>query len=232
MLSLGGVDLYDFSRSIQQNTFDLMTACSEIERLMVSKKSTVPIILDQAVKKSRETEKTLDRLKTSLSGMDARSGSKYARLTENFSKAKIKLEETLRRYSDYRKAGNMSDDSTQLRVIKPLRQDEPCVVRPATGYEYISSMEEGGRGQTLEDLKRMNKDMTSLQDIYFSLSEVAGSQSSLIDSVQSRLVHASSSASAAVQELSRANGRMGFWTKMKIYTVTGLAAVGVLFWIF
>jgi t-SNARE complex subunit (syntaxin) len=93
-------------------------------------------------------------------------------------------------------------------------------------------MEEGTQAQTLQDLTRINKEMNSLQDIYVSLSEVAGSQQgSLIDSVQSKLSRASQSATAAVSELARAKDRMDNWTKIKVYTVSGLAAVGLFIWI-
>ena len=219
---------------IQQNTFDIMTACSEIERLIVGGASVTSSIVDQAVKKALDTEHALERYRR-FSSFDPRCAGKYARLSENFSKAKGKLEGVLRRLSEQKEiiATRMdAGKSTQLRLMgEGNERSASNVSKPRSGYEYISSMEEGVRGQTLEDLTRMHKDMNSLQDIYFSLSEVASSQTSILDSVQERLGQASSSASAAVRELSQASTRIDSWTRIKIYTVTGVASVGLLFWI-
>lgn len=216
---------------IQQNTFDIMTACNEIERSLLGQIKGVPGSVEQAVKKSGDTEHLLERYKK-FSEFESRAVGKYTRLKENFSKAKSKLEDTLRRLSEKRAAHFDSEKSTQLQVLGDVREESPLYMKkPSPGYDYISSMEEGVRGQTLQDLTRMSKDMNSLQDIYFSLSEVASSHSSFLDSVQDRLVQASNSASSAVIELTRASGRMDKWTKVKIYTFTGCATVGLLFWI-
>lgn len=210
-----------------------MTACSEIERLVVGGASVTSSIVDQAVKSALATEHALERYKR-FSSLDPRCAGKYARLSENFSKAKGKLEGALRQLSEQKAISAPRTDagkSTQLRLMGEGKERSAIVSKPRSGYEYISSMEEGVRGQTLEDLTRMHKDMNSLQDIYFSLSEVASSQTSLLDSVQERLGQASSSASAAVRELSQASGRIDSWTRIKIYTVTGVASLGLLFWI-
>lgn len=207
-----------------------MTACNEIERSMLGRINSVPGSVEQAVKKSGDTEHLLERYKK-FSEFESRAIGKYTRLKENFSKAKSKLEDTLRRFSEKRGAHLDIEKSTQLQVLGNVREESLYMKKPSSGYDYISSMEEGVRGQTLQDLTRMSKDMNSLQDIYFSLSEVASSHSSFLDSVQDRLVQASNSASSAVIELTRASGRMDKWTKVKIYTFTGCATVGLLFWI-
>jgi len=91
-------------------------------------------------------------------------------------------------------------------------------------------MEEGT--QALHDLNRIGKEMTNLQDIYVSLNEVAVSQQvSLLDSVQSRISQVAETAKHTVVELNHAQSRMDYWTRMKVYALTGVTAVGVLFWL-
>ena len=224
----------DEFRSIQNMTFELMSKCSEIERLLLVKGFGVKELIDQCVRKAVEVQNLLERAKT-VSSSDLRNEAKYRRLAENFTRTSNKLEALMRQFSEVSNKPDFKQD-TQLRVINEVSRSfavsEPSTYRPPVGYEYISSMEEGLQGQTLHDLNRINKEMHSLQDIYYSLSETATShQSSVLDSVQSKLSEVGHSASSAVKELTRAKDRMDYWTRVKVYTVTGLAAVGVLFWV-
>lgn len=192
-------------------------------------------LIDQSVKKVVDTQRMLERYK-SFSTADSRNEAKYKRLADNFGRASRKLEESMRKFSE-RSTSPEGCDSTQMRVMTEAPRSFPKIpsssssFQPPSGYEYISSMEEGMRGQTLQDLKRINGDMSSLQDIYFSLSEVASGQQSVIDSVQSKLSQVGHSATSAVHELNKAKDRMDYWTRLKVYTVTGVAAVGLFFWI-
>jgi hypothetical protein len=211
-----------------------MSTCSDIDRLIANRSSAAKDTIDQAVRKSVETQRSLERYKAIVSH-DARMGSKYQRLADNFSKVCTKLEDSMKRYTDRCISAPDAGQSTQLKVMSEVSRSfsrSSNSYKPPSAYEYISSMEDGTQAQTLQDLTRINKDMSSLQDIYVSLSEAAGSQQgSLIDSVQSKLSKASQSASAAVTELARAKDRMDYWTKLKVYTVSGLATVGLLIWI-
>ena len=219
-------------RHIQQNTFDLMSKCSEIDRLILIKSPNVREIIDQTVRKTVDTQRLLERYGC-FAAADTNADPKYKRLAENFARASSKLEESMRRYSD-RVATPEPTQSTQLKVMHDVNRSFPKAQssKPISGYEYISSLEEGVQCQTLQDLNRVNREMNSLQDIYYSLSEVATSQQgSVIDSVQAKLSQAGHTASSAVQELARAKDRMDYWTRIKVYSVTGAAAVGLFFWI-
>ena len=211
-----------------------MSACSDIDRLIANRSATAKDSIDRAVRKAVETQRSLERYK-SVALTDSRLNAKYQRLADNFSKVSAKLEDSMKRYTDRCIAGPDPSQATQLKVMNEVNRSFSRTshsYKPPSAYEYISSMEEGTQAQTLQDLTRINKEMNSLQDIYVSLSEVAGSQQgSLIDSVQSKLSRASQSATAAVSELARAKDRMDNWTKIKVYTVSGLAAVGLFIWI-
>ena len=209
-----------------------MTKCSEIDRLILIKAPGVKELIDQSVRKAVDTQRMLERYQ-SFSG--DRPDAKYKRLSENFGRASSKLEDSMRKFNDT-PPRQESRSSTQLRVMNEVTRTFPLsnssAYRPPNGYEYISSMEEGIQGNTLTDLNRINKEMNSLQDIYYSLSEVASSQQgSLIDSVQGKLSKVTSTASSAVQELNRAKDRLDYWTRIKMYSVTGLAAIGIFFWV-
>lgn len=208
-----------------------MTKSTEIDRLILVGGADVKDIIDVSVRKAMETQRLLQRYDNA-----AEQNAKYKRLAENFARASKKLEVSVRKFSEKQVAVRQPELSgmTQLRdmnlVPKPLGKLSSQQV--PSSYEYISSMEEGNKAQTLVDLTRINKDMNSLQDMYYSLSEVASTQqASLIDSVQSKLAQASSTAKNTVTELTRATDRMDYWTKVKVYAAAGVTAVGLFFWV-
>lgn len=207
-----------------------MARCTEIDRLILSGGANVKDLVDLSVRKAVDTQKLLERYETFHSqSSTTRKDTKYARLSENFNRASKKLEESIRKYGERsREIPAVDRPTTQLRDMQFGRHVQPST---GSGYEYISSMEEGSRAQTLSDLTRMGKDMNSLQDMYFSLSEVASQQSTLIDSVQGRISQAATSAKNTVVELNKAKDRMDHWTRIKVYTVSGITAVGILFWL-
>ncbi len=199
--------------------------------MLASRSSVVRDALDIAIKKASETQMLLGRFKTGSDG-DPRAEGKYSRLADNFSKVALKIENSMKRYQE--QVTSVTPGVGQQMTVMSERS-EPFIktgsYKPPSSYEYISSMEEGTQGQTLQDLQRINRDMNSLQDIYVSLSEAANTHGSLLDSVQTRMGEISNSASSAVQELKRASDRMDYWTRVKLYAVSGVAAVGLFFWI-
>lgn len=217
-------------RVIQQNTFELMTSCSDIERMISGKSSVVRDAIDLVIVKAAETQKLLGRYK-SLASEDPRTETKYQRLADNFTKVSAKIENAMRRYRDTQPL-QTPYTGNQMSSFNPKNNfEKQSTYRPPSSYEYISSMEEGTRSHTLQDLQRINKEMSTLQDIYVSLSDASQSHTSLLDSVQSKVGEIGASASSAVQELKRANDRLDYWTRMKIYGVSGLAAVGIILWV-
>jgi hypothetical protein len=218
-------------RNVQQNTFDLMTSCSDIERLIACRSSTAKEALDLLVRKASETQRILDRYGASAGG-DSRVSAKYQRVADNFAKVSAKIEGVLKRFHDSSSSEKRNDD----KQMELLSQGISGVTQPRTyvhrsDYEYISSMEEGGRAHTLENLSKINKEINSIQDVYVSLSEVAVSQGSLLDSVNEKLGSAARSATSAVRELNRAQEKLDYWTKIKVYAVSGTAALGLILWL-
>jgi t-SNARE complex subunit (syntaxin) len=209
-----------------------MTSCSDIDRLLATRSNTAKEALDLAVRKASETQKALERFK-SYTNDDPRSTSKYDRVAENFGKVTKKIESAMKRYQESI-ASKSEPSGTKMQPMNHRVSgfsESNSNYYPPHNYDYISSMEEGNRGQTLEELKRINRDMTSLQDIYVSLSETASNQGSLLDSVQDKLNTVGRSASSAVQELNKAKERLDYWTKIKLYAVSGIAAVGFVVWL-
>jgi t-SNARE complex subunit (syntaxin) len=209
-----------------------MTTCADIDRLISTRSSTVKEALDLAVRKTSDTQRALDRFR-SYALSDNRSSNKYQRVSDNFSKVSAKLESAIKRYQETL-AIKVSTAGTQLDVISSAGatfSKPSSSYAPGGSYDYISSMEEGSRSLTLQDLSRINKEMNSLQDIYVSLSDVARNQESVLDSVQDKLGSVARSASSAVQELNKAKDRLDYWTRIKLYTVSGAAAVGFVIWL-
>lgn len=225
--------LYKHYRIIQQNTFELMTSCSDIERLISTRSSTVKDALDLAVRKASDTQKTLDRYR-SYALNDSRSSGKYQRVAENFAKVTSKIENAMRRYQESLSARPAPVGTPMDTIPKPttsFTKSSSSSHAPGASYDYISSMEEGSRSHTLQDLSRINREMNSLQDIYVSLSEVAKNQDSILDSVQGKLETVARSAGSAVHELNKAKDRLDYWTRIKLYAVSGAAAVGIVIWL-
>lgn len=202
--------------------------------MLAARSSTVKEALDLAVRKASETQRALERFKAS-SVNDPRTSSKYDRVAENFGKVTAKIETAMRRYQESFKRTVSESGSTPMLSMNPNGSGfskSSSTYCPPTSFDYISSMEEGSRKtHTLQDLKRLNRDMTSLQDIYVSLSEATNSQGSMLDSVQDKLSIVGRSASSAVQELNKAKDRMDYWTRVKLYAVSGIAAVGFVVWL-
>ena len=209
-------------RIVQQHTFEIMTKCSEIERLMVSGSPSVRDLIDSSVRKAVETQQVLDRYRSFFGDSAVRNDPKHRRLFENFERANKKLEEVIRKYREGNLRTYNDPTSTQMNVVSRST--------PSRSLDLLSSMEEGH--QTMHDLSRISKEMTNLQDIYVSLNDSAvNQQSSIIDTVQSRVASVADTARHTVEELSRAKNRMDYWTRLKLYTVTGITAVGIFFWL-
>lgn len=201
-------------RMIQQNTFDIMSACSEVDRLIASRNPSASDVISRAVRKAVDTQQCLERLRPA-GKMEAR----YSRLAENFGKASKKLEEAMRR------AGEQRGEATQLRVLHEITKTAKPNVPTR---DYVSAMEEG---TVLTDLTRIKKDMTTLQDVYVALSEASASQSSRLSIVQEKLGQAGHATCEAVRELNRAKDRMDYWTRMKVYAASGVVSICLLLWL-
>lgn len=221
----------DESRLIQQCTFDLITKSSEIDKLITVSSPNVKEIIDAAVRKVADAERIVDRYQGYLCSPTV--DSKHSRLVENFKRAKSKLEQCVARYSESRTSHPLAPSAssgTQLRVMNPELLKGPAHRQPLSSYDYISSIEEGNQTRTLQDLNRVHKEMSTLQDIYYTLSETAQSQHTLIDTVSSKLSKASEKVSDTVKELGKAKERLDYWTRIKLYVVSGVAAVGLVIW--
>lgn len=219
------------NRLIQQNTFELMTSCSDIEKMISGKSSVVRDAIDVVITRAADTQKLLARYESFASG-DPRTESKYQRLADNFTKVSTKIESAMRRYREAQ-SQPISSAGSRMTVVNSMSgsfEKQPSY-RPPSSYEYISSIEEGTRSNTLRDLQRINNEMNSLQDIYVSLSDASERHTSLLDSVQTKVGEIGASASSAVHELKRANDRLDYWTRLKLYGVSGLAAVGIILWV-
>ena len=179
-------------------------------------------LIDAAVRKAVDTQQVLDRYRSFFGDSVVQSDPKHRRLFENFERANKKLEEVIRKYREGSLKTYNDPKSTQMNTVsKPLFTQS---------FDHLSSMEEGK--QAMHDLSRISKEMTNLQDIYVSLNDTAvNQQSSIIDSVQSRVASVADTARNTVEELSRAKNRMDYWTRLKLYTVTGITAVGIFFWL-
>ena len=213
-------------RVVQQNTFDIMTRCSEIERLLSSGSQSVRELIDASVRKAVDTQQVLERYRSFFGESAVQGDLKHKRLFENFERANKKLEDVIRKYREGSQRTYNDPNSTQM---KGLSNSAKASSVPRS-FDYLSSMEEGK--QTMTDLSRISKEMTNLQDIYVSLNETAANQqSSIIDTVQSRVASVADTARHTVEELSRAKNRMDYWTRLKLYTVTGVTAVGIFFWL-
>lgn len=211
-------------RNIQQNTFDIMSKCSEIERMMSVGSQSARDLIDASVRKSVETQQLLDRYKSFFGCEATKSDAKHRRLFDNFERANKKLEEVIRKYRE--SANQIDPNSSQMKRVDKYSAQTSF----SQTFDVASSLEEGR--QTLHDLNRISKEMTNLQDIYVSLNDTAVShQSSIIDSVQSRVSAAATTAKQTVEELSRAKNRMDYWTRIKLYTVTGVTAIGIFIWL-
>ncbi len=214
----------------------MITKSSEIDRLVAINSPNVKELIDISVRKVMETDRLLERYHDYLN--NGAVDSKHARLLENFNRARNKLEKSVERYGQSRAAPPSTSSGTQLRVMNtdPLRTSssvrQPLAQVPSS-YDYISSMEEGNQTRTtLHDLTRVHKEMSNLQDIYYTLSETAQSQQhTLLDSVSSNLSKASEKVTETVKELNRAQERLDYWTRIKLYAVTGVAAVGLVIWL-
>lgn len=186
------------------------------------------------VRKVADTERLLAQ--TGVSSATVTLDGKQARLLENFNRAKRKLEECIQKYSLMRSAPPSSSSGTQLRdfktVVPPVSSNSRQPLNQQSSYDYISSLEEGkNHQQTLQDLNRVHKEMSSLQDIYYSLSETAHSQHTLLDTVSANLSRATETVSGTVRELNKAKDRLDYWTRIKVYAVTGVASIGLLVWL-
>lgn len=213
-------------RIVQQNTFEIMTKCADIERLMGSGSQSTRELIDLSVRKAVETHQVLERYRSFFGEPVVQNDAKHRRLFDNFDRANKKLEDVIRKYREGNFKTYTDPKSTPMNDFANrvgLKPSHPSM-------DYMSSMEEGR--QSLHDLNRISKEMSSLQDIYVSLNESAvAQQGSVIDSVQSRVASVADTARKTVDELSRAKNRMDYWTRIKLYTVTGITAVGVFFWL-
>jgi t-SNARE complex subunit (syntaxin) len=208
-----------------------MTKCSEIERLALVKSPTVRELIDTSVRKVVETQQVLERYKAFLGHGKDQTDPRYKRLVDNFTRASCRLEEVIRNYTERSKLISASDHSATPLNEVPRTGMKSTQIPPLSSYDYISSMEEGST-QSLHDLSRIGKEMSNLQDIYVSLNEVVvNQQASLLDSVQSRLSRAADTAKNTVTELSRTQGTMDYWTRVKLYAITGTTAIGLFLWL-
>ena len=213
-------------RTVQQNTFEIITKCADIERLMSSGSHSTRELIDLSVRKAVETQQVLERYRSFFGESVVQNDVKHRRLFDNFDRANKKLEDVIRKYREGNFKTYTDPKHTHMKVLPDPRG------RTSTNQsvDYISSLEEGR--QSLHDLNRISKEMSSLQDIYVSLNESAVSQqASVIDSVQSRVASIAETARSTVDELSHAKNRMDYWTRIKLYTVTGVTAVGIFFWL-
>lgn len=201
-----------------------MTRCTEIDRLILVKAPNVKSVVDSCVRKATETRRLVERYDS------IHADAKHLRLLENFTRAEKKLEETIKKFSLHQQQKQVLPPAVvPTRELSTFGKSTSAPSIPSS-YAYVSSMEEGS--SVLSDLTRINKDMNSLQDMYYSLSEVAvNQQATLIDSVQHKISQASTSAKNTLEQLAVAKDKMDYWTRVKVYTLAGVSAIGILVWL-